>query len=226
MQYICVFQRKHKYTVQLDIEFYEKTFKSQFEHALLEELQSVGNFIEVKQGDYLMRPGGYIRTVPIILSGSVKIMRPDDEGREMLLYYLGGLDTCAMSLTCCLQNKTSEVIAVAEENTKLIAVPVEKIDEWMCKYRSWKEYVFSTYQKRFDDMLETIDSIAFTKLDQRLMSLIRKKLKSTGGSRILYTTHEELSSELATSREVVSRLLKQLEKHEKVKLSRNKIELL
>lgn len=212
--------------MQQPLEFYEKQFKGLFESAMLEELQQVGNFMELKQGEYLMRPGGYIRFVPILLSGSIKIMRPDDEGREMLLYYLNGMDTCAMSLTCCLQQKTSEIIAVAEENTKLITIPIEKIDEWLGKYRTWKEFVFATYQKRFDDLLETIDSIAFTKLDQRLLKLIQKKLKSTGGEHFLYVTHEELASELATSREVVSRLLKQLEKIGKVKLSRNKIELL
>jgi CRP/FNR family transcriptional regulator len=212
--------------MQQPIEFYEKHFHGLFESALLDELQQVGNFMEIKQGDYLMRPGGYIRFVPILLSGSIKIMRPDDDGREMLLYYLGGLDTCAMSLTCCLQQKTSEIIAVAEENTKLIAIPVEKIDEWLGKYRTWKEFIFTTYQKRFDDLLDTIDSVAFTKLDERLLKLINKKLASTGGKHILYVTHEELASELATSREVVSRLLKQLEKLDKVKLSRNKIELL
>ncbi len=212
--------------MQQPIEFYEQHFHGFFESALLEELQRVGNCMELKQGEYLMRPSGYIRFVPILLSGSIKIMRPDEDGREMLLYYLGGMDTCAMSLTCCLQKKTSEIIAIAEENTKLITIPIEKIDEWLGKYRTWKEFVFMTYQKRFDDLLETIDSIAFTKLDQRLLKLIKKKLASTGGKHILYVTHEELASELATSREVVSRLLKQLEKIDKVKLSRNKIELL
>jgi CRP/FNR family transcriptional regulator len=136
------------------------------------------------------------------------------------------MDSCAMSLTCCVQNRTSEIIAQVEEDVELISLPYEKVDEWLCKYNSWKNFVFSTYQKRFEDMLETIDCIAFNKLDQRLLSLIKKKIEITGGKRILYTTHEELAHELATSREVVSRLLKQLEKVERVKLSRNKIELL
>jgi CRP/FNR family transcriptional regulator len=115
---------------------------------------------------------------------------------------------------------------LAEEKTRFVAIPVEKVDEWICKYNSWKMFVFNTYQKRFDSLMETIDCIAFNKLDQRLISLIRKKIKITGGTRILYTTHEELANELATSREVVSRLLKQLEKIGQLKLSRNKIELL
>lgn len=208
------------------LDFYQKHFAGFFELSLLKEIAEVGTYIEIEQGEYLMRPGGYIKFVPIIISGNIKIMRPDEEGREMLLYYLGGLETCAMSLTCCLQHKTSEVIAVAEENTKLISVPVEKIDEWMCQHRSWKEYVFLAYQKRFDDLLDTIDSIAFTKLDQRLLKLLKTKIQSTGGTKILYATHIELANELATSREVVSRLLKSLEKLGKVKLSRNKIELL
>jgi CRP/FNR family transcriptional regulator, anaerobic regulatory protein len=96
----------------------------------------------------------------------------------------------------------------------------------MCKYTSWKQYVFQTYQKRFEDLLETIDCIAFNKLDQRLLSLIKKKITASGGTKNLYTTHEELANELATSREVVSRLLKQLEKMGKLNLSRNKIELI
>ncbi len=212
--------------MQLDIEFYKTHFSGIFEQKLLEEMAEIGNYIEMNAGGYLMRPGGYIRFVPIIIEGSVKIMRQDKDGKEVLLYYIGGLDSCALSLTCCLQSKTSEIIAQVEENVKLISIPFEKIDEWMCKYDSWKQYVFSTYQKRFEDMLETIDCIAFNKLDQRLLSLIKKKIELTGGSKILYATHEELANELATSREVVSRLLKQLEKLDKVKLSRNKIELL
>lgn len=212
--------------MQLDIAFYEKKFKGVFEHALLEEMQSVGSYMEMKAGGYLMRPGGYIRFIPIILQGSVKIMRQDKDGKEVLLYYIGGMDSCAMSLTCCLQERTSEIIAAVEEDVQLISLPYEKVDEWLCKYPTWKQFVFGTYQKRFEDMLETIDCIAFNKLDQRLLSLIKKKIKLTGGERILYTTHEELAHELATSREVVSRLLKQLEKVDKVKLSRNKIELL
>lgn len=212
--------------MQLELSFYEKQFNGLFEHALLEEMQSVGSYMEMKSGGYLMRPGGYIRFIPIILKGSVKIMRQDKDGKEVLLYHIGGMDSCAMSLTCCLQERTSEIIAAVEEDVQLISLPYEKVDEWLCKYPTWKQFVFNTYQKRFEDMLETIDCIAFNKLDQRLLSLIKKKIKLTGGERILYTTHEELAHELATSREVVSRLLKQLEKVDKVKLSRNKIELL
>jgi CRP/FNR family transcriptional regulator len=212
--------------MQLNLDFYEAKFKDLFSHELLVEMQECGNYIKMEAGGYLMRPGGFVRFIPIILEGSVKIMRQDPDGREVLLYYIGGMDSCAMSLTCCTQGTISEIIAQVEEPAKIISLPYEKVEEWICKYPSWRNFVFNTYQKRFEDMLETIDCIAFNKLDQRLMSLIKKKIELTGGKRILYSTHEELAHELATSREVVSRLLKQLEKIDKVKLSRNKIELL
>lgn len=202
----------------------QEKFTGIFEFELLQELSQVGNYTTIDEGHMLMQVGGYIRSVPIILQGSIKILRPDNEGREALLYYLGGMDSCAMSLTCCLGQKKSEIVAVAEERTTLISVPVEKVEEWMTKYNSWKHFVFMTYQKRFEDLLNTIDQIAFHKLDDRLLMLLKKKAKACD-CKVLVTTHEELASELATSREVVSRLLKQLEKINKVKLSRNKIEL-
>ena len=210
----------------LTLDFFQDKFSGFFEQDLIKELHDCAIYMEMDSGDYLMKPGGYIKHIPIVLSGSLKIMRQDTDAKEVLLYYIGGLDSCAMSLTCCQAGSVSEIIAQVEESVKLILIPNEKVNEWMCQYDSWKGFVFSTYQKRFENMLETIDSIAFNKLDQRLLDLIKKKIEITGGQRILYSTHEELANELATSREVVSRLLKQLEKIDKVKLSRNKIELL
>ncbi|MCX6216772.1 Crp/Fnr family transcriptional regulator [Spirosoma sp.] len=211
--------------MSITIDYLQETFKGQFEYALLDELAKVGQHKVIPVGSYLIRPGEYIRSVPIIIRGSVKIMRPDQEGREALLYYLGGLDACAMSLTCCLGSRRSEITAVAEEDTELIAIPVDKVDEWMCRYSSWKQFVFQTYQKRFDNLLQTIDEVTFHKLDERLLTYLQKKTKSCQCSE-LTITHEEIANELATSREVISRLLKQLEKMEKLKLLRGKIEML
>lgn len=208
-----------------DILLLQEKFTGIFEFELLQELSQVGNYTTIPEGQVLMQPGSYIRFVPIILKGSIKILRPDNDGREALLYYLGGMDSCAMSLTCCLGHRQSEIIAVAEEETTLISIPVEKVEEWMTKYSSWKQFVFLTYQRRFEDLLNTIDQIAFHKLDERLLMLLRRKAKVCN-CKVFAVTHEELASELATSREVVSRLLKQLEKIGKVKLSRNRIELL
>jgi CRP/FNR family transcriptional regulator len=211
--------------MKLDIQSLHERFGNMFEIELLKELFEYGNYMEVEEGFTLMRPGGYIRTVPILLSGSVKILRADSEGREALLYYLGGMDSCAMSLSCCLDRRQSEITAIANEKTKLIAVPVDKIEEWIIKYSTWRQFVFMTYQKRFEDLLGAIDQIAFQKLDERLLGLLNRKSKQCGCS-VFNITHEELGNELATSREVVSRLLKQLERIGKVRLSRNKIELL
>lgn len=211
--------------MKLDIQSLHGKFGNMFEVALLQELVEFGTYMEVDEGFTLMKPGGYIRTVPILLSGSVKILRADSEGREALLYYLGGLDSCAMSLSCCLDRRQSEITAIADEKTKLITVPVEKIDEWITKYATWRQFVFMTYQKRFEDLLGVIDQIAFQKLDERLLGLLNRKSKQCGCS-VFNITHEELGQELATSREVISRLLKQLEKIGRVKLSRNKIELI
>lgn len=211
--------------MKLDILTLQKHFGNIFETNLLLELAEIGNYMEVEEGFTLMRPGGYIRSVPILLSGSVKILRADADGREALLYYLGGLDSCAMSLTCCLDRRQSEITAMADEKTRLIAIPVEKVEEWISKYPSWKQFVFTTYQKRFEDLLSAIDQIAFHKLDERLLGLLNRKSKQCGCS-VFNITHEELGQELATSREVISRLLKQLEKLGRVKLSRNKIELI
>ena len=155
-----------EHPIKLTVEYLHDVPGSQFEYKLIEELAEVGQYKAVPVGSYLIRPGEYIRSVPIIIKGSVKIIRPDPEGRESLLYYLGGMDTCALLLTGCLSKKCSEITAVAEKKTKLIAIPVEKVDEWMCRFSTWKQFVFQTYQKRFDNLLTTIDDVIFHKLDE------------------------------------------------------------
>ncbi|MFN8353761.1 MAG: Crp/Fnr family transcriptional regulator [Spirosomataceae bacterium] len=211
--------------MQQPLSFYEARFTGIFEKGLIEEIAKIGSYMEVSEGHVLMRPGGYIRSVPIILEGSVKILRADEDGREALLYYLGEVDSCAMSLTCCLGRRQSEIMAVVEEKTQLILIPVEKVDEWMCRFQTWKQFVFNIYQRRFEDMLTTIDNVAFRKMDERVLYYLQQKVQSCNCA-VISITHEEIANEMATSREVVSRLLKQLERLGKVKLSRNKIEML
>lgn len=210
--------------MKLDLNYLKTCFGSLFEQALLHELLEYGHYVEVEQGKTLIRTGGYIHQVPIIISGSIKIVRSDSEGREVLLYYIGELDSCAISLSCCLDKRQSEITAIAEEPTQMISIPFEKVEEWITKFPTWKQFVFKTYQKRFDDLITVINELAFHKLDERLISLLRRKSKQNN-STVLNVTHEELALELATSREVVSRLLKQLEKLGHVKLARNRVEL-
>ena len=211
--------------MKLSVEYLQEIFNGRFEYTLLQELAQAGQLKSASAGSYLIRPGEFIRSVPIIITGSVKIMRPDQSGREALLYYLGGLDACAMSLTCCLGTKRSEITAIVEEETTMIGIPVEKVDEWMCRFSTWKQFVFQTYQKRFDNLLETIDEVIFHKLDERLLVYLQKKVASCQCS-VLSITHEDIAQELVTSREVVSRLLKQMEKNGQVQLMRNKIVML
>ncbi len=197
----------------------------EFEPKLIEDIEKTGSLKTLETGEELMRPGMYVRSIPIILKGSLKIMRQDEDGKETFLYFLTKGDTCAMSLTCCTANRPSTVRAVAEEPSELILVPVEKLDYWMTLYPSWKAYVFQAYQRRFDDMLEAVDSLAFRKMDERLWRLLKKKA-ALQEKRYVYATHQELADELNTSREVVTRLLKKLEGLGKIITHRNRIEMM
>lgn len=196
-----------------------------FEPRLMADLEKTGILKKLEPGDELMRPGMYVHSIPIILQGSLKIMRQAKDGKETFLYFLTKGDTCAMSLTCCTSSKPSTVRAVAEEATELLLVPVEKLDFWLSLYPSWKAFIFQAYQRRFEDMLEAVDSLAFRKMDERLWRLLRKKA-ALQEKRFVYATHQELAEELNTSREVVTRLLKKLEGMGKIKTHRNRIEIL
>ncbi|MGB3779072.1 MAG: Crp/Fnr family transcriptional regulator [Tunicatimonas sp.] len=189
---------------------------------LSEEIVRHGTVHRFLPGDTLIDYGRYIKTVPLVLSGSVKVIRQDEAGREVFLYYLKPGETCAMSLTYCSAYQPSLIKAVAEEETTVMAVPVEQHERWMNDYREWKELVATTYAVRFQELLHTIDSIAFKKMDERLLEYLHRKFEQLG-THELAITHQEIANELGTSREVISRLLKQLEKHDIVRLGRNRI---
>ena len=189
---------------------------------LLEEIEKNGKIQEFEPGQVIIEPGQYVKMVPIILEGSVKVMRTDEEGHELLLYYIEGGDTCAVSLTCCSTSSPSDIKAVAEERTRVLGVPIRKHEEWTNEFRQWRDFVAMTYQKRFQEMLRAIDDVAFKKMDERLLRYLVVKSKQLKTLE-LSVTHQEIASELGTSREVISRLLKQLENRKLVELERNKI---
>lgn len=193
-----------------------------FEEALLNEINQVGTFKEVSEGQKLMDIGDYIRSMPLLVSGAIKILREDHDGDELLLYFLEKGDTCAMTLTCCLGQTKSEIRAIAEKDTKLIMVPIQKMEEWSAKYKSWRTFVFESYHNRLNEMLETIDSIAFLKMDERLLKYLNEKAR-VSDKNIIHNTHQEIAYELHTSRVVISRLLKKLENLGKIELHRNHI---
>ena len=200
-------------------------FPAFYEEDLIKEIAEKGQVTSYKAGDIVMEINRYIKSIFLLVEGSIKIIREDDDGNELFLYYLNPTETCAMALTCCMNNMKSEVRAIAEEDCLIVSLPVKYLDLWMDKYSSWKTYVFRTYNRRFNELLQTIDSIAFMKMDERLYKYLVDKVKATGKT-TLRVTHQEIAYELNTSREVISRLLKQLEKRNHIKLSRNRIEFL
>jgi CRP/FNR family transcriptional regulator len=189
---------------------------------LLQAILDKSQLIKLEPGKVLMEPGQFVKMVPLVLEGAIKIMRMDEEGKELFLYYLDPGETCALSLTCCSASKPSEIKAVVEENTLLLAVPVKVHEEFSDEYKQWKDFVSTTYQRRFQEMLEALDAVAFKRMDERLMRYIVTKMKQFKANE-LHTTHQEIATELGTSREVVSRLLKQLEKKKWIELGRNVI---
>ncbi len=196
-----------------------------FEKELLEEIENCGSLQKVKAGEKIIEIGSYLKNIPLLISGAIKILREDKNGDELLLYFIERGDTCAMTLSCCLGHTKSEIRAVAENDTVFIMIPIEKMEEWVAKYKSWRDFVFESYHSRLKEMLDTIDTIAFMNMDERLMRYLRDRAKINGDV-TLQSTHQEIAYDLHTSRVVVSRLLKKLEMEGKISLQRNQLKVL
>lgn len=196
-----------------------------FEEELLKEIAESAKYQKFKADDYLIEIGDYIKNMPLLLHGAIKILREDTEGDELLLYFLERGDTCAMTLTCCLGQSKSKIRAIAETDGDMLMVPIHKMEEWLTKYKTWRNFVFESYNIRLNEMLEAIDTLAFMNMDERLYKYLTDKAKVLGNPEI-NNTHQEIANELHTSRVVISRLLKSLENNHKIKLHRNKIEVL
>ncbi len=203
----------------------EETFQGIFENELIAEIAAVGKPVSFQEGDVLIDIGRYIKTMPLLITGAIKIMRDDFDGGELLLYFLEKGDTCAMTLACCIGDKKSEIRAVAENSGMVAMIPVSKMEEWMGKYHTWRAFVFESYNNRFNELLSAIDSLAFMHMDERLFQYLQEASKVNQSS-IIYKTHQEIAYELNSSRVVISRLLKALENEGKIKLNRSHIELL
>ena len=193
------------------------------ERSLQEEITTVGQLMHFASGETIMDYGSYIRSVPLVVNGSIKVSREDDmNGNEILLYYLNSGDSCSMSFTCCMMHKKSIIRTEAMEDTTLIGIPIKYMDTWMNKYASWKNFVMMSYDKRMMELVKVIDSIAFQKVDERLVQYLEERSEATS-TKIIRATHQEIAYDLNVSREAVSRLLKKLETMEKVELGRNQI---
>lgn len=206
------------------LQLIQERFPQISEPRLQQEIARVGSLNSVPAGTVLMDFGSYIQFVPLVIQGSIKVVREGEEGHELLLYFLGAGDTCSMSFSCCMTQKQSIIRTVAEEETTFVAIPIEFVDAWMREFTSWKNFVMTSYDNRIYELVKTIDSIAFKKMDDRLLGYLQRKAELKG-DRLIMTTHQDIAYDLNASREGISRLLKQLEKSGQVKLGRNRIEL-
>ncbi|POS01141.1 Crp/Fnr family transcriptional regulator [Flavobacterium croceum] len=206
-------------------EILQESYGHIFEEKLIDEIAHVSLLRDFEEGDVLIDFGDYIKKMPILVHGAIKILREDFDEGELLLYFIEKGDTCAMSMACCMGDKRSEIRAVAETSGQVVMIPVSNIEEWMGKYKSWRNYVFNSYNNRLKEMLSAIDSLAFLNMDDRLLNYLYDKAKINKSNQI-QSTHQEIAYDLHTSRVVVSRLLKALENDGKIRLHRASIELL
>lgn len=176
-------------------------------------------------GDIILNENSHIRSIPIVTKGSIKVIRTEEDGREILLYYIKAGESCIMSFLGGLHNETSKVKAEVEDDAEILFLPMDKVSLFIKEYPEWLDYIFRLYHKRFEELLDIVNAIAFKKVDERLLNLLHKK-SELNNSKIIQTTHEQLANELGTARVVVSRLLKQLEENGEVQLGRNKITLM
>ena len=202
-----------------------KTYGYIFEDKLIEEIVETSLLRDFKEGDILIDFGDSIRKMPLLISGAIKILREDFDEGELLLYFIEKGDTCAMTMACCLGETKSEIRAIAETKGTVVMIPINKMEKWLGKYKSWRNFVFNSYNNRLKEMLSAIDNLAFMNMDERLLKYLIEKVKINNSNEI-HNTHQEIAYDLHTSRVVISRLLKALENKGKIKLNRSSIILL
>lgn len=201
------------------------TYGYLFEKELISEIVKIANIKEFEEGEVLIDYGDVIKKMPLLINGAIKILREDFDEGELLLYFIEKGDTCAMTMACCMGQTKSEIKAVAETKGTVIMIPVEKMEEWLGKYKTWRNYVFNSYNNRLKEMLSAIDNLAFMNMNERLLAYIKDKAK-INNSKFVQSTHQEIAYDLHTSRVVISRLLKVLENNNQIKLHRAYIEVL
>lgn len=202
----------------------DKIVEFRYSPEIKEKLLQYGNVKTFSEGETVQNENAYIKAIPIVMNGSIRVMRTDEEGREILLYYIKPGESCIMSFLGGIHEDTSKVKAIAEEKTEILFIPVEKVRGLIKEFPEWLDYIFNLYHKRFEELLGVVNAVAFKKMDERLLHYIKRKSDLTK-SHTLYVTHEQLANELGTARVVVSRLLKQMEDEGLVELGRNKITL-
>ena len=195
-------------------------------HTLLnKEVYKTGLIKLFKAGSVILNMHAYIKSIPIVLKGSIKVIQIDDEGREIFLYYITPGESCIMSILAGINQNTSKIKAIVEEDAEVLILPVKEAIAWVKEFPEWTEFIFNLYQKRFEELLNVVNAVAFQKLDVRLLHLLQQKAALYNNKEISIT-HQQLADEMGAAREAISRVLKQMEKSKLLSLSRNKILLM
>lgn len=205
-------------------ELLKKTFPS-FSNELIQDIKANEIIKTFSSGEVIMRTGQYIKNTMLLIKGTIKVYREDSDGGEFFMYYLQPGQACALSMICAIKNEKSQIMAKVVEDAEIIMLPLSMMEKWMMQHRSWYEFVIGSYRNRLEEVLEVIDSIAFRGMDERLEFYLKRQVEACG-CKELKLSHQEIGSDLNTSREVISRLLKKMEQRGLVVLSRNQIEIL
>ncbi len=195
-------------------------YESVFEEELMDEISEVGDYMTIAEGETFINVGDKITHIPLLIDGIIKVAREDENGDEILLFFLEHGDTCAISFANCIYKKESIFRATIEKDTECILVPVDKIDDWLVKYKSWRVFMIDRYNERLLEMVDVIENLAFNKLDKRILNYLKRETKIQEDD-YLDITHQKIADDLNTSRVCVSRILKKFENKGKIKLGRN-----
>ncbi|MFY0644287.1 MAG: Crp/Fnr family transcriptional regulator [Bacteroidia bacterium] len=202
----------------------KERFQDVFESDLITEICKNGKIAHIDEDELIMDIGDPIKYLPIVLHGNIKVMTEDEEGKELLLYYLEMGDSCAITMNCCSGNSKSKVRAISESTAEILFIPNQKVEEWMGKFKGWRTFVLEMYNVRMNEMLEAIDTLAFFNMEERIRKYLRDKVMVTG-DKTINTTHLQIANDLHSSRVVISRIMKKLEIDGYIKSKRNSIEL-
>jgi len=194
------------------------------EKELRDEIYENCKILTFSKGETIVREGEYVKVLPIVLSGHIRVFQTKED-REILLYYVDPSQTCMMSLSACFYNNQSPSQAVATSETEILAIPTRFITKWQKKYNSWNNFVIRTFRNRYDELLETFESVAFNHIDKRVLDYLKQRKNNQNSSNVKIS-HQQLAYELGTTRVVISRILKQYEINGILKLHRAEIELL
>ena len=199
-------------------EMIQKLFPS-FEPALVKEIISHGQIREIQADEILMKKGQYFRSTILLISGLLKVFREDDEGNEHFMYYIEPGQACALSMICAARRQASQLMGKSMMSSRILMIPLEYMDAWIVKYKSWYHFVLESYRSRFEELLATIDQIAFRNMDERLLFYLRRYRKAINAN-VLTLSNTEIAVELNSSREVISRLMKKLAERGYIRLLR------